>query len=360
MKEKILDQILIELDKGRSFTDISQLYQIISPKLTAKDDEYLKEKIKKWWDKLMELIYLCPELDISERSFSPNGILLDKKNEAWVRNETTIFPQEHRILQYYLTSAYNVEVNYRTPFISFSAVHNHYKYRISMQILKRYPTLKIKTFVRFFRNKDVGIESFNLSKNLLNTIINSNVLISGSTGSGKTTLLRALLNHVPEKEHKVIIEDLNELEIEDENTTHLCSQQIGLEMNELVTNSLRMSPDRIVLGEIRSKEIVPFILALNSGHSGSMATTHANSAVDTIYRLVELIQVYGNFGDNNNSQMMKLVSRNIDYVIFLENKEIKEIIKIKGASEKGAPFFELIYMSNNEKVITTDALASYM
>ena len=114
-------------------------------------------------------------------------------------------------------------------------------------------------------------------------------------------------------------------------------------MVTLLSNSLRMSPERIILGEIRSKEIATFILALNSGHSGSMATIHATNSVESIYRMGELLQIFGNFGVNSFPSLMKIVSRNIDYVIYMSNKKVSEIIKVRGSSEKGAPYFEKIF-----------------
>ena len=104
--------------------------------------------------------------------------------------------------------------------------------------------------------------------------------------------------------------------------------------------SLRLSPDRILLGEMRSHEVVPFLMAMNTGHRGLMGTIHSSSAADALHRAALLFSLYGGEAQLNFDKVMELLCRNLEYVVFMENKKVKEVIKILG-SDKGTPFFEV-------------------
>jgi len=121
-----------------------------------------------------------------------------------------------------------------------------------------------------------------------------NILVSGGTSTGKTTFLNALLREVPDDERLIIIEDTPELVIEHNNAIGLVSVrgELGearVTTNDLVSASLRMRPDRIILGELRGPEAFAFLRAVNTGHPGSMTTIHADSAESAIEQLVLLV-----------------------------------------------------------------------
>ena len=122
-----------------------------------------------------------------------------------------------------------------------------------------------------------------------------NVIISGCTGSGKTTLLNALAMFVPEDERIVTIEDTSELRLTNRNLVTLEARRANVDgrgeisIRDLVKNALRMRPDRIVVGECRGGETLDMLQAMNTGHSGSMTTAHANSPQDLILRLETMV-----------------------------------------------------------------------
>lgn len=132
---------------------------------------------------------------------------------------------------------------------------------------------------------------------LLKGIIKSklNVLISGGTGSGKTTLLNVLSRFIPEEERIVTIEDAAELQLKQEHLVRLETRPPNIEgkgeitQRDLVRNSLRMRPDRIIVGEVRGKEAFDMLQAMNTGHDGSLTTIHANSARDALMRLETMV-----------------------------------------------------------------------
>ncbi len=126
-----------------------------------------------------------------------------------------------------------------------------------------------------------------------------NIVISGGTGSGKTTMLNALSSFIPDGERIITVEDAAELKLQQEHVVRLESRPKNIEgkgeisIRELVKNTLRMRPDRIVIGECRAGEALDMIQAMNTGHDGSMTTTHANDPRSAISRLETLVMMAG-------------------------------------------------------------------
>jgi len=126
-----------------------------------------------------------------------------------------------------------------------------------------------------------------------------NILISGGTGTGKTTLLNALSKWIPAGERVVSIEDAAELQLQREHVVRLETRPPNIEgkgtinQRDLLRNSLRMRPDRIIIGEVRGAETLDMLQAMNTGHEGSMTTVHANSPRDALRRLENMVSMAG-------------------------------------------------------------------
>src|SRR3990170_4774858 len=126
-----------------------------------------------------------------------------------------------------------------------------------------------------------------------------NIFVSGGTGSGKTTMLNILSSFIPDDERIVTVEDAAELQLRQEHVITLESRPANIEgkgaipIRELVRNSLRMRPDRIVVGECRSGEALDMLQAMNTGHDGSMSTGHANTPRDMLSRLETMVLMAG-------------------------------------------------------------------
>jgi pilus assembly protein CpaF len=124
-----------------------------------------------------------------------------------------------------------------------------------------------------------------------------NLLISGGTGAGKTTLLNVLSGYIPNSERVVTIEDAAELQMKQEHVVRLETRPPNIEgkgavrMRQLVINSLRMRPDRIVVGEVRGEEAFDMLQAMNTGHEGSLTTVHANAVRDALARLESMVSM---------------------------------------------------------------------
>ncbi len=126
-----------------------------------------------------------------------------------------------------------------------------------------------------------------------------NILISGGTGAGKTTLLNVLSSFISDKERVVTIEDAAELQLRQQHVVRLETRPPNIEgkgaifQRQLVINSLRMRPDRIIVGEVRGEEALDMLQAMNSGHDGSLTTIHANSPRDALSRLETMVAMAG-------------------------------------------------------------------
>ncbi len=127
----------------------------------------------------------------------------------------------------------------------------------------------------------------------------TNILVSGGTGSGKTTLLNIMSGFIPDTERIITIEDAAELRLQQPHVVRLETRAPNLEgkgeinQRELLKNTLRMRPDRIVVGEVRGAEVLDMLQAMNTGHEGSLTTVHANTARDSLTRLENMIGLAG-------------------------------------------------------------------
>jgi len=148
-----------------------------------------------------------------------------------------------------------------------------------------------------------------------------NILVAGGTGTGKTTMLNALSSFIPDHERIVTIEDAAELQLQQAHVVRLETRPPNVEgkgevvTRDLVRNSLRMRPDRIIVGEIRSAEVIDMLQAMNTGHEGSMGTIHANTTRDALTRMIAMI---GMSGLNVTEQVVsQMIARALDLIVQL-------------------------------------------
>jgi pilus assembly protein CpaF len=164
------------------------------------------------------------------------------------------------------------------------------------------PCLSIRRFGRDAITARHMIENKTLTEpmlELLSSMVKGrlNLLISGGTGAGKTTLLNVLSGYIPNSDRIVTIEDAAELQLKQEHVVRLETRPPNIEgkgavrQRQLVINSLRMRPDRIVVGEVRGEEAFDMLQAMNTGHEGSMTTVHANSPRDALARVENMVSM---------------------------------------------------------------------
>lgn len=205
---------------------------------------------------------------------------------------------------------------------------------ISPYYTDKAPAITIRKYQSAFTRLDELEGKFGLTDKwvrFFKAMVNSkaNVLVSGGTNMGKTTFLNLLVNEVSLKERMVIIEDTKEIKCDHPNKASLLMSrnnriQTPLSMRHLVKNSLRMRPDRIVIGEVRGEEAFDMLQAMNTGHDGSMGTLHANTAIEAISRLESLFTYAGH--DIPIPVIRKQISLAIDFIVQLKRSRTGERI----------------------------------
>jgi pilus assembly protein CpaF len=164
------------------------------------------------------------------------------------------------------------------------------------------PVLSIRRFGKRLLSTEDLLKNETLTTGMLDFLSGCvearlNIVISGGSGSGKTTMLNTLSRFIPEEERVVTIEDTAELQLQQSHVVRLETRPMNIEgagaitQRDLVINALRMRPDRIVIGECRGPEALDMMQAMNTGHDGSMTTTHANSALDAFSRLETMVMM---------------------------------------------------------------------
>ncbi len=167
-----------------------------------------------------------------------------------------------------------------------------------------------------------------------------NILVAGGTGSGKTTLANALLAEVAGLDQRVvIIEDTRELRCDAKDAVLLRTKPGVASLADLVRSTLRLRPDRIVVGEVRGAEALDMLKAWNTGHPGGIATVHANSARAALYRIEQLIQ------EAVTTVPRRLIAEAIDLVVFIKGRgpgrRIETIVEVKGLDLSGDYVLEI-------------------
>jgi pilus assembly protein CpaF len=220
------------------------------------------------------------------------------------------------------------------------------------------PTISIRKFSKRTITLDTMAQHGNISPEMATLLkiaarCRLNILISGGTGSGKTTLLNALSRLIDPTERTVTIEDAAELQLQQPHVVRLETRPPNLEgagevtMRELLRNSLRMRPDRIILGEIRGGEALDVLQAMNTGHDGSMSTIHANRPREALTRLENMVGMTG----------INLPSRAVRTQIAGAVNMIVQVSRMRDGMRRVTDVIEVVGMEGD--VVTTQELFSY-
>jgi len=239
--------------------------------------------------------------------------------------------------------------NYEHPVAS--GVWNGFRVQIiNAPIVDDDPIIQLRRLSKEDNFRALKPEQWNTNADVIETLKNkfskdkANFLIVGATGCGKTTLLKALLSNYCKNERVICIEDTPELPKINPLSCNLqtyvsSSEEIeDVTLNDLVKASLRMRPDRIIMGEMRGEEASSFLLMLSTGHKGSGATLHAHSSQDALYRLEMLVQMGSTW---SLETVRRLIRTSLDVIVVLGrdpetgNRYIKEVSEIAGLEETG-------------------------
>jgi pilus assembly protein CpaF len=284
---------------------VTQLLQQEKRLLTPSQTEQLTE------DVLDELLGLGP-LEPLLKDETVNDILINTHNSVYVERagrleKTDVHFQDTKHLIRIINkivAAVGRRVDESQPMVDARLADGSRVNAIIPPLAVDGPLVSIRKFASVPIHMGRLIELNSISKEmaqLLQAIVRCrrNVLISGGTGSGKTTLLNALSAFIDNRERIVTIEDSAELQLQQPHVCRLETRPENIEgkgevnQRDLVRNSLRMRPDRIILGEVRSGEAFDMLQAMNTGHDGSMTTVHANSARDALSRVEQMVGMAG-------------------------------------------------------------------
>ena len=375
IKNECKNQLLEEMDYTRDFND-EEIFELIDEQvLLVGRRENLslsqKSKLRK------ELFASIRQLDVLEEFLEDNSI-----TEIMVNGPMDIFIERKGIIEKsdahfesleklidvigQIVARVNRTVNEASPIVD-ARLKNGARVNVVMPpIALNGPILTIRRFPDkpmqvedYYRLKSITPEIMDFIRALI--VAKYNVFISGGTGSGKTTFLNVCSGFIPKDERIITIEDNAELQIQNiQNLVRLETRNANIEgcnpisIRDLIKSALRMRPDRIVVGEVRGEEAIDLLMAMNTGHDGSLSTGHANSARDMMTRL-ETMAIMGM--DMPLDAIRRQIASAVDIVIHLgrlrdHSRKVLEICEVIGYVDreiKLLPLFSFVEDGCDEK-----------
>lgn len=310
LKEKVKEKVYRNLDLRCEKTDEEIIDEIDEAVRELGEETFISFENRKKLSK--EVFYALRRLDFLQDYIDDPGIteiMVNGPDDIFVERNGALFKADKRFdsreklndVVQQIVAYCNRVVNEGKPIADARLPDGSRVNIVLPPVALNGPIITIRRFpVNPFRIEDliemgsISPEAAEFLKKLV--IAGYNIFISGGTGSGKTTFLNVLSKFIPESERIITIEDSAELQLYSvNNLVRLETRNANLEgckeisIRDLIRASLRMRPDRIIVGEVRGEEAIDMIQALNTGHDGSMSTGHANSARDMIFRLETMV-----------------------------------------------------------------------
>lgn len=365
IKQEIKKELLSDLEE-KQMSD-SHLYHEIDSTLLHRRDIGLKEKLylrSAVFDSFRRLDLLSELLDdknVTEIMInSPKEIFVEKKGkmERWNRS----FQSDEQLydLIQQIVSRINRAVNTKSPIVDARLEDGSRVHVVLPPIALKGPTVTIRKFPEpITMQKLIHLGSLTEeAAAFLESLVQAsyNIFISGGTNSGKTTFLNALSQYIPKTERIITIEDSAELQIQGvNNLVSLETRNANAEgegavtISDLIKASLRMSPNRIIVGEVRGKECLDMLNAMNTGHDGSISTGHGNTAHDMLRRM-ETMVLQG--AELPLSSIRNMIASAIEIMVHLgrskdHKRRVMEISEVIGV-ENGEIQLKKLYQYNGE------------
>ena len=273
---------------------------------------------------------LMEDKSISEIMVNGAHQVYIQRDGCIVKSDVT-FKDNHQLLhtiQKILAGAGSSKrVDESSPYVDFSLADGSRVNVILPPCSVNGPVMTIRKFSDKIGTVDDLMELQMIDKNIATLLIAAikaklNIIFCGSTGAGKTTMLNVFSRHIPEEERIITIEDTPELRLLQEHVVNLASKPANIEgkgeitMGELFINSLRMRPDRIIIGEIRGAELLDLIQSISSGHSGSLGIVHAETVEDCFNRMLTMMLMSGIH--LSTLELQKTIAKAIDLIVHVE------------------------------------------
>lgn len=313
VKRRIHTAIIDDMNKnGKTITDREAMYKIVDDRVN--DDEFMIPRI----DRVKVATELFNDImgygPIEELVQNPNysEIMVNGPNQIYVEDKGKLvltdikFRDEEHLMNIInrIVSQVGRHVDEASPMVDARLTDGSRVNAIIPPLSLVGPVLTIRKFGKKPITAQQLLKFGSLTPNMLQFLEacvrgKLNIVVAGGTGSGKTTLLNVLSSYIPSDERIVTIEDAAEVQLKQEHVITLEARPANLEgkgavtIRNLVKNALRMRPDRIIVGEVRSEETLDMLQAMNTGHDGSLTTTHANSPRDTVSRLETMVLMSG-------------------------------------------------------------------
>ena len=356
-KKHLRCEVLGRVDYGKELNDSEIEDMIDEAILKEKELESFpvnfRQRLKK---ELFDSMRRLDILQIFVEDSAVTEIMINGKDQIFVEKEGSIkkldigFESEEKLQDVIqqIVAGCNRVVNEASPIVD-ARLANGARVNVVMKpialngpivTIRRFPEKPI-TMKELLLKKSINSEAAAFLEKLV--VAKYNIFISGGTGSGKTTLLNVLSGFIPKEERVITIEDNAELQLQGlENLVRLETRAFSEEgcreisIRDLIKTSLRMRPDRIIVGEVRGEEAVDMSQALNTGHEGSMSTGHANSAADMLSRLENMVLMGI---DMPLKAIRQQLASGIDIIVHLgrlrdRSRRVLEITEVLGLQEE--------------------------
>lgn len=308
--EQLHARVMAELDMTREIEDDELMRLIFRVLGEASEEEYLSLQERSLLGR--ELFNAFRKLDLLQEFLEDDGIteiMINGTQNIFYERDGRILQSERRFMSQekledviqQIVSGSNRLVNEASPIVDARLSDGSRVNVVLAPVAINGPIVTIRKFSPEAASMDQLVSWGSLSEELAQflgtlTATGYNIFISGGTGSGKTTFLNALSQYIPREERIITIEDSAELKLRDvPNLVRLEARNANVEgageitIRDLIKAALRMRPDRIIVGEVRSAEAIDMLQALNTGHDGSLSTGHANSPSDMLARLETMV-----------------------------------------------------------------------
>lgn len=352
-KRELQEQILRKIDFSRESADEEIKEIILDTLIVYSREQQLPFQEREQLGK--ELFYSIRKLDILQELLDDNRvteIMINGTDNIFVERDGTLFRWDNRfdtkekledVIQQ-IVGKCNRVVNEASPIVD-ARLENGSRINVVLSpVALNGPIVTIRRFPEHvIQMKDlIALQSISTEvAEWLHKLVKAgyNIFISGGTGSGKTTFLNALSQFIPKEERIITIEDSAELQIQGvSNLVRMETRNANVEgckeitIRDLIKASLRMRPDRIIVGEVRGSEAIDMIQSLNTGHDGSLSTGHANSAADMLSRLETMILMGM---DLPLPAIRKQIASGLDIIVHLgrlrdKTRKVLEIIEVLG------------------------------
>ncbi len=370
--KNIREELLCELSQ-RGYLDNNQLYEYIDEKIqnieSLNEKIYLRSRLFNSFRKLDILQELLDDDEIQEIMVNGCDNIFIEKNGQIIKNDVCFDDNEklEDIIQQ-IVSRINRRVNTASPIVDARLEDGSRVHVVLPPIALNGPILTIRKFPEpidmesLIRYGSITREAAEFMKLIVSA--GYNIFISGGTGSGKSTFLNALSEFIPSDERVITIEDSAELRIrhipnlvrlETRNSNAGGDGEISMSM--LIKACLRMRPDRIVVGEVRGKECMDMLTAMNTGHDGSLSTGHANSVEDMLSRLETMVLMGAELP---LIAVREQIASAIDIMVHLErmpdkSRKVIEIAEIKSCENGKIQLHSLFKYDSKEKKLKKTA-----